>query len=146
MSQISAPFLHHKQASVTPPHHLIGTQPSREWEIVSLKIGCPLVWLSPPSLHPPLKGTRLAVQGKTSRKAAATERAGRCFWRGSHRVMPSTAQGGWSLPAPCFWKESFPAPPALGMIPKPLAPLEVWGQSHRDCPCPPGWWPQPTHC
>lgn len=35
-----------------PPRHLIGTQPSREWEIVSLKIGCPLLWLSPPSIPP----------------------------------------------------------------------------------------------
>lgn len=49
-------------ALVTPPHHLIGTRPSREWEIVSLKIACPLFWLAPPS-NPPSK-----AQGCQSRE------------------------------------------------------------------------------
>lgn len=54
MAQISAPLLLQglccKQASIAPRHHLVGTQHDREWEIVSLKIGCPLLWLSPPSV------------------------------------------------------------------------------------------------
>lgn len=44
--------LRYRQASVASRHHLIGTHPSREWEIVSLKIGCLLFWLSPPSVPP----------------------------------------------------------------------------------------------
>ena len=123
MAQISAPFLLQclpqpgcrrgcvRQASVAPQHHLIGSQPSREWEIVSLKIGCPLFWLSPrPSLR---KGTGLAVQGKTSRKAAASvEGAGRYFWRwrsgmGCYRGDAQHRAGG-SLPdLPLLGKSNF---------------------------------------
>lgn len=58
------------QASVTPPHHLIGTRPSREWEIVSLKIGCPLFWLSPPS-NPPSKA---GSPGKNIQKSSSLSR------------------------------------------------------------------------
>lgn len=35
------------------------TQPAREWEIVSLKIGCPVLWLSPPSV-PRAQGWRFS--------------------------------------------------------------------------------------
>lgn len=57
------------------------TQPAREWEIVSLKIGCPLLWLSLPSV-PRAQGWR------SSRKQPEKQWY---FWRwrsGMQRVGP----------------------------------------------------------
>lgn len=148
---LSASGLRYRQASVTLPHHLIGTQPSREWEIGSLKIGCPLFWLSPPSIPPPRH--KAGSPGKTIQKSISPSRASREVPLEREVRMGSCGgdakhSTGGLVPAcpPASGKESFPAPLALEIPPKPLVPLEEWGQSHTDCPCPPGWCPQPSHC
>lgn len=138
------------QTGITPPHHLIGTRPSREWEIVNLKIGCPLFWLSPPS-SPASKAQ--GSPGKNIQKSSSLSGESQEVLlerEGQHGEPSGDARhstGGLVLACPpASGKEGFPAPPALEMQPQPPAPLEMWGQSHTDCPCPPGWCPQLTHC
>lgn len=88
-----------------PPRHLIGTQPSREWEIASLKIGCPLLWLSPPSI-PPSKAQGWQSREKHPEKQQPCTVSREVFLEreGQGRVMPSTAQGSGPCLPSCSWE------------------------------------------
>lgn len=74
--------------------------------------------LAPPSLQPLLKGTRLPVQGKTSRKAAALAESQEALLEreGQDGEPPGDAKHstGGLVPAcpPASGKEGFPAPAA----------------------------------
>lgn len=103
LGSLSASGLRYRRASVTPPRHLIGTRPSREWEIGSLKIGCPLFWLSPPSIPPPRH--KAGSPGRAMQKRVSPSRTSwevpldREVRMGSCRGDAKHSTGGRCLPA-----------------------------------------------
>lgn len=132
--------LRYRQASVARRHHLIGTQPSREWEIVSLKIGCPLFWLSPPSVPP--QRHRAAGPGKNIQKNSSLSGGSRVVFlevRSGMGCYQGDAEHRTRGPCliSCFWERAISTTFSTGAATRAHpAPLEVRGHSGATQPIP----------